>query len=150
MRHSRVAAKEPRKAAASCVRSIVGVLAIGLPGASAQERIYKWFGDQSQEAFGNSLTTIGDVTGDGVPDVIVGAPSASTDFGMLRAFSGRDGSIAWSLFGTAGEALGLAVTSIGDVDLDGMDDFVAVGVKIVVASSTFTQPPRLREFLQAS
>jgi hypothetical protein len=102
----------------------LGFLLVVSSGATAQERLYKWFGDQSNQQFGRSVGCDGDLNSDGVADFVVGAPSASTDLGMLRALSGSDGSVLWSLFGNSGEALGISTAMIGDVDNDGVSDFV--------------------------
>jgi hypothetical protein len=95
-----------------------------LPVASAQERLYKWFGDQ-REFFGSSMVTPGDITGDGIPDILVGAPLTNSGDGLIRAFSGADGTIAWTLNGGTTDALGLTMDSAGDADGDGVPDFFA-------------------------
>jgi FG-GAP repeat protein len=105
----------------------VVVVATGLARASAQERIYKWWGDQTNEYFGGQVATSVDLTGDGIPDFLVNA-SYSTDHGFLRAFSGSDGSTAWTLYGNTGEYLGFSFTTLGDVDQDGVGDFLATSV----------------------
>jgi len=71
------------------------------------------------------------VNGDGRPDIIVGAraadPSDLPGAGTATVFSGLDGSILQKLAGdSAGDAFGVSVAGIGDVDGDGFDD-VAVG-----------------------
>lgn len=101
----------------------VGVLLLGSSRATAQERLYKWFGDQANEQFGRSVGSDGDLNGDGISDFLVGAPDASTDHGLLRAISGSDGSVMWSFLGNSGETLGVATAMIGDVDNDGVPDF---------------------------
>jgi hypothetical protein len=103
---------------------VAGCAAAPSPAASAQEQIYKWFGDQPQEYFGGGLAVGGDLTGDGVPDILVGANQASNGVGSVRAFSGSDGSIAWTMFGGAGDFLGGDLAFLGDVDHDGISDFV--------------------------
>jgi FG-GAP repeat protein len=94
-----------------------------LPVASAQERLYKWFGDQPRQFFGSSMVTPGDVTGDGIPDLLVGAPDANSQDGWIRAMSGADGSIAWTLDGGTSDTLGWSMESAGDADNDGVPDF---------------------------
>ncbi|MEL6793110.1 MAG: hypothetical protein AAFP78_06635, partial [Pseudomonadota bacterium] len=97
----------------------------------------------------------GDIDGDGVADILVGAPGAdagtgspnkgeayivfggATNFETLDAadaaddnvltLAGLDGDTGFRLIGPRGEldqATGLAITVIGDVDGDGIDDFV--------------------------
>jgi len=91
-------------------------------------------GDQGGDFFGQAVASAGDVDGDGVPDVIVGAPRGdaiappATDAGYARVFSGSDGSTLLTVYGTAAfDALGSAVAGVGDLDGDGRAD-IAVGV----------------------
>lgn len=95
-----------------------GALLMSLPGSLAGER------------FGASVAGIGDITGDGVPDVAVGAPFALSNgvpTGRADVFSGADGSLVFSFSGqSVGDQLGHALSAAGDVDLDGVPD-VAVG-----------------------
>jgi hypothetical protein len=101
---------------------VLAAACVAAPAASAQELIYKWFGDQPQEYFGLGLAAMGDLTGDGIPDVVVGAPVANSSNGQVTAFSGADGSIAWTLIGGTYEVLGLSMESAGDIDGDAIDD----------------------------
>ncbi len=86
----------------------------------------------TRDLFGWDLAPIGDANADGVPDLIVGAyrhdpnGGAIQDAGMARVFSGKDGSVLHTVFGTdPGDQLGEAVGGIGDYDGDGYDDFAA-------------------------
>lgn len=47
-------------------------------------------------AFGQSVAGAGDLSGDGVPDVTVGAPAPAHGGGTVFAFSGADGAQLWS------------------------------------------------------
>lgn len=72
-------------------------------------------GDHVYEMFGRHVAGLGDVNGDHVPDVIVGAPggpSAPADFaGRAYIFSGKDGSQLFTLNGArAGDQFGAAVS----------------------------------------
>lgn len=82
-------------------------------------------------SFGFALATCGDVNGDGIPDILVGAPSASPG-GTLYAgsaflISGSDGSVIRRHDGSEQVAqLGWSVAQVGDWDGDGVIDY-AVG-----------------------
>ncbi len=92
--------------------------------------LYRFDGDAAGDQFGTSVREAGDVDGDGVGDLVVGAPfhdGAGADSGAARVFSGRDGSVLHTFVGiAAGDELGSSVASAGDTDGDGHDD-VLVG-----------------------
>jgi len=74
-------------------------------------------GDQ----LGTGLESAGDIDGDGVPDVVAGAPSIDTAY----VYSGRDGRALLTLHGEAkGDNFGDHVASAGDVDGDGHADII--------------------------
>jgi hypothetical protein len=77
---------------------------------------------QSGADFGESVTGIGDVNGDGVGDVAVGAPGAN----RVYVFSGQNRALLRTIAdpnGT-GHRFGFAVSSTSDVNGDGIDDLV--------------------------
>lgn len=78
---------------------------------------------------GYSVSDAGDVDGDGRADVLIGAYSATrpsaAQSGVVLVHSGRDGSRLHLFQGpTQGEAMGWAVSGAGDVNQDGVPDFV--------------------------
>ncbi|MBI1382700.1 MAG: hypothetical protein GC161_16620 [Planctomycetaceae bacterium] len=87
------------------------------------------FGTQALERMGSSVASVGDLSGDGVADFLVGSPlynNTATDDGRVQLRSGANGSVLWTGVGAVGSEFGSAIASIGDVDFDGVPDF-AVG-----------------------
>jgi hypothetical protein len=77
--------------------------------------------------FGEAIADAGDVDGDGVDDVIVGAPYDSYvagHSGALYIYSGADGSLLQTFRGTIESEFGMSVAVIGDVNGDGVGDFI--------------------------
>jgi hypothetical protein len=78
--------------------------------------------------FGVSIEPIGDLTGDGIPEIAVGSPThLNNKFGQVFAFSGSDGSLFWKSVEPGTEALasfGSTLSSIDDVDGDGHRDLL--------------------------
>lgn len=114
--------------------------AIGAPGASPGgmqeagtvyvysgatfELLYRWDGAARLDAFGAAIAGGGDIDGDGVPDVVVGAPSASPkgvrSAGSAFAFSGATGELLFRWDGLeADAALGSSLAIAGDLNGDG-------------------------------
>jgi glycosylphosphatidylinositol phospholipase D len=100
--------------------------------------------------FGESLARLGDINGDGIGDIGVGAPSAASRRGECFVLFGRDAASPWpeqlavadmtaddgfSLIGTeTRHRLGREVNAAGDLNGDGSDDFVI--------GATFAGPER--------
>lgn len=92
-------------------------------GATGQLR-FKFTGTAG-ENLGYVANTAGDVDGDGLADVIFGAPNlSSTTPGAAYVYSGFDGSLLYSLVGEAvGDRFGQLANTVGDVNMDGHADF---------------------------
>ncbi|MFK7956213.1 MAG: integrin alpha [Lysobacterales bacterium] len=113
---------------------------------------HQLLGDAAEDLAGEAVAGIGDINGDGRPDLAVTAPladhggdnsgSAYVLFGRpvgsalaprislanLLPANGGNGSQGFVLTGEAGQRLGDALASAGDINGDGVDDFV-VGAK---------------------
>jgi hypothetical protein len=86
---------------------------------------------QAGAGFGTTVAVAGDVNGDGVPDLLVGAPSqqvgGNRDQGQAFVLSGADGSHLLTLDDPTPHALagfGYAVAGAGDVNGDGTPDLL--------------------------
>jgi hypothetical protein len=90
--------------------------------------LWKTFGDHAVQHLGFAVAGVGDLTGDGIPDILVGQPfDGANSNGMARVLSGQDGSTVYSIYGAKVDGfLGIGIASLGDVDGDGTPDF-AVG-----------------------
>ena len=98
-------------------------------------------GNEDNDKSGYSVSGAGDVNGDGIDDLIIGAYDANTSagktyvvFGNSAGFSSvvelsnLDGSDGFVLNGNAGDKSGYAVSGAGDVNGDGIEDFI-IGAK---------------------
>ncbi len=96
-------------------------------GASGTQ-LYEFEGGASLDMFGYSVSG-GDVDGDGLGDVIIGAygeNSNGADSGSVYVYSGLDGSLLHHLVGAAaGDNLGISVSYVPDTDGDGRGEILA-------------------------
>lgn len=79
--------------------------------------------DGSGDGFGVSVSAIGDITGDGIPDLLVGANGGN----YVVLYSGKDGSRIGRIDnpdGTSPTNFGMSVSEAGDVNGDGTPDFI--------------------------
>ncbi|MCB9796590.1 MAG: FG-GAP repeat protein [Alphaproteobacteria bacterium] len=128
-------------------------LVIGAPGASSyasgagsvyvlmNDRDWAWIGDASHELYGvygegeagAALANGGDIDGDGLDDLLAGAPQAGRGVGVVHVvygsssfYSGGQDSIyanSTLVYGQRGDEAGNSVSAGGDIDGDGLGDF---------------------------
>jgi hypothetical protein len=84
------------------------------------------YGDTTQEKYGYSIASGGDANGDGEWDLVVGAPGAVGNKGLVEVRLGPSFDTTWKLFisAFADDGMGRTVDFAGDVDQDGGDDIV--------------------------
>ena len=74
-----------------------------------------------EEGLQGAACALGDLDSDGYQDFALGLQQIPRD--GVFACSGRNGSILWKVSGTLPQFLGVAMTSLADVDADGFGDF---------------------------
>lgn len=86
-----------------------------------------WEAGRWSGQFGQELAVLDDLDGDGLRDVLVGAPYAVSDGVQCGVVSARSAASGDELYAVAGrypyERFGQVLAALGDVDLDGVSDF---------------------------
>jgi FG-GAP repeat protein len=91
--------------------------------------LHQWEGESANSDFGHSVARVSDLDGDGISDLIIGAPFAAPNglraAGSAFVYSGATGSLIHRFHGQAAkDQFGWAVASAGDIDGNGIDDLI--------------------------
>ena len=100
----------------------------GASGGVSTTAASSFSGSNTNNYFGYSVSSAGDVNADGYDDVLVGAYGATTSTGRVYAYvgsaSGLSGFATTIDGGVPGDQFGTAVARAGDVNNDGYDDII--------------------------
>ncbi len=91
--------------------------------------IWRFDGDEPGDWMGRCVAGMGDVDGDGVPDLAANArftdPGGLTDAGSVYVYSGATGQLLWRVDGAgSGYQFGKSLARLEDIDGDGSPDMV--------------------------
>lgn len=90
--------------------------------------IHQFDGEQIGDGFGWIGADLGDITGDGIHDLLIPAPfladANGTLTGKFYVYSGADGSLLHSEAGSGFDLLGYSAAAAGDVNADGVPDYI--------------------------
>jgi hypothetical protein len=88
----------------------------------------EWDGESMNDQFGWIARNIGDVDGDGVPDVVTSAPTkdiGGASAGRIYVYSTKNGALLWQADGHPGDEFGTGIEAAGDTNGDGIPDVIA-------------------------
>lgn len=105
------------------------VFLLGLPAGGQWQILRRFDGERLGAQFGSAVAGPGDVDGDGVPDILIGAyadsPGGKTEAGSAYIFSGKTGTRLARIDGANQyDHFGFSVAGAGDVNADGRRDFI--------------------------
>ncbi len=78
-------------------------------------------------SYGWAVAEMSDLDGDGALDAIIGQPFGDGGVGRTQVRSGATGAVLFDIPGGPGSLLGFSMGDAGDVDADGIPDFVSGG-----------------------
>lgn len=92
--------------------------------------LYTYAGEQAGDGYGWVSENLGDINGDTINDYIITAPffvSNGTQTGKAYVYSGADGSLLNEITGNANDLFGWSASTAGDVNADGVPDYIVGG-----------------------
>ncbi len=99
--------------------------------------LYTFSGTINNDYFGSSVAGGEDVNGDGVPDIVVGAPQTLTAVGFIEVYSGQSGALLFHIAGpVASSRLGQAVALLPDLDADNHAEIAAGAWNMNIGGTT--------------
>jgi hypothetical protein len=123
---------EPELASLKGDRRFAGLLPVPQdfkdPFVEPTKVLLEWDGESANDQFGWIARNIGDVDGDGIPDVVTSAPTKNLggeSAGRIYVYSTRTGAQLWTADGKPGDELGTGVEAAGDTNGDGIPDVIA-------------------------
>lgn len=111
------------------ILAIAGSILANTAAAVESSQYFRFDGKLTEDRLGVAVGTLGDINGDGFADILVGARYADvgrlTDAGSISVFSGANGLELMHLDGDgAGDWFGVSVAGIGDLNGDGVPEFI--------------------------
>ena len=83
---------------------------------------------------GRAAAVLGDINCDGADDFVISATFDPVGVGTeIRAVSGKDLSTVYSITSAVGETIGVELTLVGDIDVDGIADFASLETQPLAA-----------------
>jgi len=116
----------------TCDGAGVVVVLLGTVGAKGEATL-SFSSERAGDGFGVGIGALGDVDGNGLDDLIVGAPADSEKdaragrLWLARTQLGAPPELTDFVAGSANDLLGVLVSGGGDVNGDGIGDFIAIG-----------------------
>lgn len=103
--------------------------------------IYRWEGNNAFDNFGDSVSGLGDLNGDGIEDIGIGIPGYDAVIdreGAVALYDGASGNPIVAFYVAYGpfQQFGASLSGAGDVNADGTPD-ILVGANVASAVSSF-------------